>query len=201
MIVERRSVQPAIACRTTSAYCGSSARRLPHWGTTPMASVITATPRLRTSLLAGLLLAALVCRAQPLRAQAGACALVKAADVAVLLGGTSTPTATPQGQGCVWKGADPQRKLAVLSYRNVGVSGEMAFTGARNAAGREPESKVTDENGIGDKAFSITPSFGAAFVMVKGGRMLQLQFWTGARGTAKDRDALRVVARKAVAAF
>jgi hypothetical protein len=52
---------------------------------------------------------------------------------------------------------------------------------------------------------SITTDSGGVvpikFVILKGGRVLQLQFWTGARGTAKDRDALRLVARKAAAAF
>ena len=166
-----------------------------------MASLTTPRPPRRTAFLAGLVVTALVCRAQLLPAQAFACALVKAADVAALLGGTVTPTATPQGGGCVWKGADPQRKLLVLTYQNLGGSGEMAFSGYRSNAARDAEWKVTDETGIGNKAFSVTPSFGAAFVMLKGGRMLQLQLWTGAAGTAKDRDALRVAARKAVAAF
>jgi len=99
------------------------------------------------------------------------------------------------------KGADPQRKLAVFTYKNAGVPGEMAYMGASKGAESDTGSNVTDENDIGDKAFSGTPSFGAMFVMLKGGRVLQLQFWTGARGTAKDRDALRVIARKAAAAF
>ena len=99
------------------------------------------------------------------------------------------------------KGADPQRKLAVFTYKNAGVPGEMAYMGASKGAESDTGSNVTDENDIGDKAFSGTPSFGAMFVMLKGGRVLQLQFWTGALGTAKDRDALRVIARKAAAAF
>ena len=119
----------------------------------------------------------------------------------MLLGGTSTPTAAPQGTTCAWKGADPKRKLAVLTYKSAGVPGELAYMGARKGAESDTGSNVTDENGIGDKAFSGTPSFGAIFVMLKGGRVLQLQFWTGARGTAGDRDALRVVAPKAAAAF
>jgi hypothetical protein len=164
-----------------------------------MASFVTELPWRHTRVLAGLLFTTLVGGARHVAAQGGACALVKAPDVAALLGGTSAPTGTPQGQGCAWKGADPQRGLAILMYGNV--PGAMAFAGARNGAARDAESQTADESGIGDKAFSITPSFGAAFILLKGGRMLQLQFWTGTRGTAKDRDALRVVARKAVAAF
>jgi hypothetical protein len=168
-----------------------------------MASVISAITRLRMLASTGLLLAALVLDTQPLSAQVNACALVKAADVAALLGGT--PTATPPSGACVWKLAGSNRKLAVLTYKGVGpntrVPGEMAFRGAHEGAERDAGSKIAEESGIGDKAFSITPAFGAAFVILKGGRMLQLQFWTGGQGTAKDRDALRVVARKAAAAF
>jgi hypothetical protein len=165
-----------------------------------MVSVIAAIPRRRAISLAGLLLAALVVRAEPLVAQVKACELVKAADVAALLGGTPVATPAPKGTSCVWKIADPNRKLAVLSYSNR-VPGEMMYSGAHGSAAEEPESKLTEESGLGEKAFSITPSFGAAFIILKGGRMLQLQFYTGAQGTQKDRDALRVVVRKAVAAF
>jgi hypothetical protein len=40
-----------------------------------------------------------------------------------------------------------------------------------------------------------------ALMMLKQGRLLQLQYWTGAAGTAKDLDALRPVAKKAITAF
>ena len=163
-----------------------------------MACIITAVSQLRASLLASIILGAFVVRAQPLFAQTDVCGLVKAADVAALLGGTPTPT--PQGTSCVWRVAAPQRTLGVLTYSS-GVQGEMVFAGARKGAERDAASKIADENGLGDKAFSVTPSFGAAFVMLKGGRVLQLQYLTGARGTPKDRDALRVVARNAIASF
>jgi hypothetical protein len=61
--------------------------------------------------------------------------------------------------------------------------------------------KVSDETGIGDRAFSGEVSFGAIFVVLKQGRLLQLQYWTGSQGTSQDVAALRSVAQKAVAAF
>jgi hypothetical protein len=155
-------------------------------------------PPFRTALVAALLLAAIGLRGRPLSAQANKCGFVKAADVAVLLGGSLAPT--PPGGTCAWKSADAKRKLLVLTYSKQ-IPGEMAYAGARKNAAGDGETKVLDEAGIGDKAFSITASFGASFIMLKGGRMLQLQFWTGAKGTEKDRDALRVLARKAIAAF
>ncbi len=156
--------------------------------------------RTSISLPAGILLAAGIVCAPPLAAQVDACGLVKASDVAVLLGGAATPTPAPKGTTCAWKTTDPKRRLAVLTYSNR-APGEIIFGGARKGAEADAESKIADESGIGDKAFSITPSFGAVFVMMKSGRVLQLQFVTGSRGTATDRSALRVVARKAVAAF
>lgn len=145
-------------------------------------------------------IAALLIGTQPLAAQVNACSLVKAADVAVLLGGPATCSPAPKGTSSVWKGTDPHRKLAILTYSNR-VPGEMLYMGARNGAVKDSKAKFAEETGLGDKAFSITPSFGAAFVMLKGGRVLQLQLYTGAQGTAKDRDALRVVARRAITAF
>ena len=73
--------------------------------------------------------------------------------------------------------------------------------GARQGAQRDGGAKLADESGIGDKAFSGQVSFGAVFVVLKQGRLLQLQYWTGKQGTAQDVAALRPVVRKAVAAF
>ena len=145
-------------------------------------------------------MAALLSGAQSTAAQVNACSLVKAAEVAALLGGPVTCSPSPKGTSSVWKGTDPQRKLVILTYSDR-VPGEMLYMGARTNAMKETGTKFADETGLGDKAFSITPSFGAAFVMLKGGRVLQLQFLVGAPGAAKDRDALRAIARRAIAAF
>ena len=163
-----------------------------------MVSVNRSVPRLRAFLFAGLVVAGLGAGGQPLWAQATPCTFVKAADVALLLG--ETPIATPPGNSCAWKVAGSKRRLLVLTYSNR-MPGEMLYNGAHQSAEKEPESKFMDEAGIGDKAFSMTVPFGAMFMMMKGGRVLQLQFHTYAQGTEKDRDALRLVARKAIAAF
>ena len=138
----------------------------------------------------------------PLRAQTDACALLKAGDVAPLLGGTPTHPAAPQsGAACTWTGALAGHKLLVLLYNKSRVPGEAAFTGARMGAEKGENEKVSDETGIGDRAFSSQVSFGAVFVVLKQGRMLQLQYWTGSQGTSQDVAALRPVVQKAVAAF
>ena len=79
--------------------------------------------------------------------------------------------------------------------------GEGAFNGARTGAQEMDGAKINDEAGIGDKAFSGQVSFGAIFVVLKQGRMLQLQYWTGSQGTSQDVAALRPLAQKAAAAF
>jgi hypothetical protein len=137
----------------------------------------------------------------PLPAQTDACALVKAGDVAALLGGTPTSKASPEGRSCTWVGAVAGRKLIVLTYKNSGAMGETAFMGARRGAEAGENGKVSDEAGLGDKAFSSETSFGAVFVVLKQGRLLQLQYWTGSQGTSQDVAALRPVVQKAVAAF
>ena len=77
----------------------------------------------------------------------------------------------------------------------------MAYAGARKNMAMDPSAKVTDEKGIGEKAFSVQTSFGVSLVALKGGRVLNLMFMAGAPGTEKDVAAMRSVARKAVAAF
>lgn len=155
----------------------------------------------RAFILGALALAALMLHPGLLPAQTNACALLKAGDVAALLGGTPTSKASPQGQACTWAGANAGRKLLVLTYKNTAVPGEAAFMGAHKGAQAGENAKVSDEAGIGDQAFSAQVSFGAVFVVLKQGRLLQLQYWTGGQGTSQDVAALRPVVQKAVAAF
>jgi hypothetical protein len=158
--------------------------------------------RPRAFILGAVALAVLVLQAGPLPAQTDACALLKAGDVAPLLGGTPTHTAGPEGKVCTWIGATAGHKLIVLTYKNLGgVPGEGAFMGARKGAQADEDAKVSDEAGIGDRAFSGQVSFGALFVVLKQGRMLQVQYWTGSQGTSQDVAALRPIVQKAVAAF
>jgi hypothetical protein len=150
-------------------------------------------------LLGGLVLGPLLFSAQPLRIQSDGCELLKAADLTALLGGA--PIATPNGGGCSWTAAGSPKKLLSVKLKASGPAAASAFLGARRAAARGGKGTVTDEVGIGDKAFSSLESFGVVMVMLKQGRLLQLQYWTGAAGTAQDLAALRPVAKKASAAF
>jgi hypothetical protein len=161
-------------------------------------AMIESIPRRAALLLGGLVLGLLLFSAQPLQAESDGCALLKPVDLTTLLGGT--PIATSNQGGCIWTASDSARKLIAIKYRATGPAAEMAFAGARGNAGKDGK-VVNDEAGLGDKAFASLESFGVALVMFKQGRLLQLQYWPGAAGTAKDLQALRPVAKKAIAAF
>ena len=154
----------------------------------------------RALILGALAFAVLVLQAGPLAAKTDACALLKATDVAPLLGGTPTSTTTPEGMTCTWTGSNAKHKLLILTYKDM-VPGGVMFMGARQGAQAQEGAKVSDETGIGDKAFSSQVSFGAVFMVLKQGRVLQLQYWTGGKGTSQDVAALRPLVKKAVAAF
>jgi hypothetical protein len=89
----------------------------------------------------------------------------------------------------------------VAALEETGPAAHDAYAAARAAAGKDAKATVSDEAGLGDRAFAARTRFGVALFMLKGGRLLQLQYWSGGPGTAKDLAALRPVAVKAVAAF
>jgi len=155
--------------------------------------------KIPTLLVGGLVLGTLLCSAQPLRAQSDSCGLLKSFDLSMLLGGPTT--AKSSAGACSWTAAGSPKKLLAAKMSATGPNAEMAYAGARQAAGQEGEVTVTDVPGVGDKAFAVQTSFGVAMYMLKGGRLLQLQYWTGAAGTATDVAALVPVAKKAIAAF
>jgi hypothetical protein len=152
-----------------------------------------------TMLLRGLVVGTLLLGALPGRAQSNSCSLLKPADLNALLGGVAV--AKPNAGACAWTAAGSNRKLVAARMKATGPSAEMAYEGARKNSSAEGKFKVTDEAGIGDKAFAVQTSFGVAVYAMKQGRMFQLQYMTGAAGTAKDVEALRPVAKKAAAAF
>jgi hypothetical protein len=155
-------------------------------------------PTLRSP-LRGLVAGALLLAAAPHRAEPHVCTVLQPADLNALLGGVAA--AKPNGGACQWTAAGSTRKVIAVRVKASGPGAEMAYAGARQNADQDGEAKVTDQAGIGDKAFAVQASFGVALFTLKGGRMLQLQYWTNAAGTAKDVEALRPVARKAAAAF
>ena len=130
---------------------------------------------------------------------ADACTLLTPSDVSALLGGT--PTASSNVTSCRWTSNASDKKLIVAKI-NMKTPGkiDMAYAGARQNAAEI--GKVSDESGLGDKAFSVVGENGfISLMIIKQGRMLQLQYMTEKSGAAKDLAALRAVAKKAVEAF
>jgi hypothetical protein len=152
-----------------------------------------------TSLLRGLLLATLLLFAAPGRAEPHVCTLLKAADVTPLLG--VAVEGKPNAGACAWQAPGSPRKLVAARMRATGAKAEMAYAGAHDTMGKDPDFKIVELTGVGDKAFAVPASFGVALYAMKGGRILQLQYLAGARGTAKDVEALRRVGKKAAAAL
>ena len=136
---------------------------------------------------------------RPGRAEGPTCALLAPADVGALLGGAAV--ANPNGGACQWTAPGSAKKLLAARIKARGPGAEMAYAGARGNAGKDGAERVTDLTGIGDKAFAVQASFGVALFTMKAGRILELQYLTGAAGTPKDVEALRPVAKKAAAAF
>ncbi len=152
-----------------------------------------------SNLLYGVVVAPLFVVAQPFQVQSDACTLLKPGQVAALLG--EAATATPSAGACIWKDATGKRKLTAARLRAAGPAATMAYAGARQSASEGGPAAVTDEPGIGEKAFSSLQSFGVVLVILKQGHLLELQYWTGAAGTPQDQAALRPVAKLASAAF
>jgi hypothetical protein len=135
------------------------------------------------------------------RAERDTCALVEASDVAALVGASPAQNPSAQGGSCSWSGARAGHKLLIITYSSKGIPPEIAYAGARRQSEAGGDAKITDESGIGDKAFSGQVSFGAVFIALKNGRLLQLQYHTGASGTSADVTALRSIMKKATAAY
>lgn len=150
---------------------------------------------------APLLFALLLLVTPPLHAQGDLCALLKPSEASALLGGSAVATAASTGGGCVWKVATGPKKLLLTRMRATGTAAEMNFAGARQAAQKEGERSAADQPGLGDKAFSVLASFGVSVIVLKGGRLLQMQYWSGAQGTPADLAAFLPIAKKAAAAF
>ncbi len=127
-----------------------------------------------------------------------ACALLKASDLTTLLGGT--PIANSNVSACRWIASGSNKKL-IVAKMNLHGKEEMAYAGARQNA-QKNGGKVTDEAGLGDKAFSVVEDSGIAILMIiKHGRLLQLQYMTEATITERDLGSLRSVAKTAIAAY
>jgi len=131
------------------------------------------------------------------------CALLKPDDLTKLLGATPIAKSTRGGDGCSWTASGSKREFNAIIDKLTGPDTETVFMFGRTFAMDAAKSggvTVTDEAGLGDKAFSSMDSSGVVLTIIKRGRLLHLHYFNiGA--TAKDLDALRPVAKKAIEAL
>jgi hypothetical protein len=144
----------------------------------------------------------------PDKAKPDPCALLKPTDLTKLFGATPIAKSTRRGGGCSWTASGSKRELNAVIDNVTGPDAETVFMFGRTFAMNAAKSgglTVTDEAGLGDKAFSSMDFSGVVLKIIKHGRLLDLQYYPNGpftKGTtAKDLDALRPVAKKVVEAF
>jgi len=132
-----------------------------------------------------------------LLAQSPACTAIDSKDVAPIVG---TATMKANGTGCSWR-ADANHFVVVLDNtpKSKAMPVEAMFGAAKNAASQS--GTVTDEKGLGDRAFlSIASSGLAVLQMMKGDHLLQVQLSDGtAHPSAANLALMRAIAAKAIA--
>ena len=139
----------------------------------------------------------------PDKAKPDPCALLKPTDLTKLFGATPIAKSTRRGGGCSWTASGSKREFNAIIDKLTGPDTETVFMFGRTFAMDAAKSggvTVTDEAGLGDKAFSSMDSSGVVLTIIKQGRLLHLQYFTKG-ATAKDLDALRPVAKKAIEAL
>jgi hypothetical protein len=144
-----------------------------------------------------LTLISLSAHAAPGASKTDSCALLKPDDLTALLGGM--PTGKPKKEMCSWTVSGNPKRLITIQYPDDGMGAEMGFANAKRAPSKG--GPAIDEANIGDEAFSRLLPTGVVLIAVKQKKLLQLQFHTGAAGTDQDLNALREVAKKAIAAY
>jgi hypothetical protein len=130
-------------------------------------------------------------------AEVQACTLLQPADLVPLLG---KPVAgKPSGAACSWNAGG--KKLVVSAMKLPGGAAPGAYAESRKQLAEDPDFKITDENGIGERAFTGRSSGLVGLTALKGSRLLKVMFTTGGSESDKEIAALRQVARKVVAAY
>lgn len=140
--------------------------------------------------------------AQPATAQPAAkpdaksafCEAFDQTELGKLLGGT--PTLKFRGPICQWTVDGGKYKLVATKFGNTGMAAEMAFDDTQRKLGT-----TIKETGIGDRSFAHMEQYGVSMLIIKDGKLMQLQYGAGNPGTDKDLNALLPLAKKVAGAF
>ena len=131
-------------------------------------------------------------------AQVSTCRLVDSADVISLFGQSADPKVHPVSGDCMWGavGVDRRGLTMSISVRDTAITNVGYTRGHELAANNGP---ITDEPGLGDRAYSAVVSFGAEITILTQGQIVQLRYANGVPGSAADVTRLRPVAANVVA--
>ena len=124
----------------------------------------------------------------------GACGALTGTQVASILGPGSTAKELTGGSGCNWSDATAARKLQII--RGPAMAEARANLDEMwNKPGKAAMGTVQREEGLGDRAVSLTLAYGVNFMVRKGTRMFMLNYANrGVSPTAREHDALRTLA-------
>jgi hypothetical protein len=130
-------------------------------------------------------------------AQVSTCRLVDSADVISLFGQSADPKVHPVSGDCMWGavGVDRRGLTMSISVRDTAITNVGYTRGHELAANNGP---ITDEPGLGDRAYSAVVSFGAEITILSQGQIVQLRYANGVPGTPADVARLRPVAANVV---
>ena len=127
-------------------------------------------------------------------AQPGFCAIFDQGELSKLLGGA--PALQSQGPICQWTVSGKKYKLRAIRFGNTGMAAEMAFDDTQKKLGT-----TVREPGIGDRSFAHMEKYGVSMMIIKDGKLMQLQYGAGSPGTDKDVETLLPLAKQAAAAL
>lgn len=141
--------------------------------------------------------ALLVAVPQTAAAQVSTCRLVDSADMITLFGRSADPRVHPVSGDCLWGtvGIDRRGLTMSISVRDTAITNVGYTRGHELAANNGP---ITDEPGLGDRAYSAVVSFGAEITILTQGQIVQLRYANGVPGSPADVNRLRPVAANVV---
>jgi hypothetical protein len=126
------------------------------------------------------------------------CDLIQTADVVSLFGRPTDARINPVNGDCTWGSTVgiARRGLTLsVSPRDTATANDGYARGRELAANNQT---ITDERGLGDRAYSAVVPYGATITVLTRGRIVQFRYSDGVAGSQADLDRLRLVAASAI---
>ncbi|MEP6763085.1 MAG: hypothetical protein ABJB66_02180 [Gemmatimonadaceae bacterium] len=127
------------------------------------------------------------------------CSYLTEDEVKPVLGSELQPTFSTAGH-CTWAAKSGGKQIVLITMRTAGEAAEHAFDYALANPIKGADKGVV-QSGFGDKSFAMMLDRGVQIDVLKNKKMMQVQYLTGAHGTAADLEKLKPIATKAIAAY